>query len=125
MSPNPALGPKPKRVLLVDDNELIRRLRATILGNLGHEVIEAASLEEARALWNPKRFHLIIVDLKQDAERALQFCEELKQRWPDQLVAFLTPHTTYVHPNSCPDEVIPKEDGPAQLVRQVQQMLAA
>jgi CheY-like chemotaxis protein len=124
MNLSPADRPKDKRVLLVDDNELIRRLRATILGNLGHDVTQAETLEEAKNAWAPGRFHLVIVDLKNHVDEAMEFCDDLKKKWPDQLVAFLTPPTTDIEPNSCPDEVIPKEEGPAQFVRQVKELLA-
>jgi len=111
-----------KKILLVDDDHVVRGLRATILGNLGHDITEAVSLSDARSLWSPGLFNLVIVDVKQSLSEAIDFCEEIK-RVGKQVVAFLTPYTAYVPKGACPDDVIHKEDGPANFVREVQQLL--
>jgi len=117
-------GEAKKRVLLVDDEPQILRLRADILQRQGHEVETACSLEQARAVWRRGTYSLIIVDLRQQPKEALVFCEELKREDPDQLVAFLTAPMIYVPRNACPDDVIPKEDGPQEFVERVQALLA-
>lgn len=71
----------------------VHEFAAAILSNLGHEVTKAGTLEDGRAAWVPQRYDLVIVDLKRNLAEAMEFCEELKQRWPEQLVAFL-PRTT-------------------------------
>jgi len=115
---------KGKNILLVDDDGIVRGLRAKILGNLGHRITEADSLSKARSLWAPGVFNLVIVDVKHGLREALEFCEETK-RIANQLVALLTPYTAYVPANACADDVIHKEDGPAHFVREVQQLLSA
>jgi CheY-like chemotaxis protein len=111
-----------KKILLVDDDSVVRGLRARILGNLGHNITEADSLSTARSLWVPGAFNLVIVDVKHSLRDAIDFCEEVK-RAANQMVALLTPYTAYVPKDSCPDDVIHKEDGPANFVREVQQLL--
>ena len=113
-----------KKILLVDDDSVIRGLRARILGNLGHNITEADSLSRARSLWAPGAFNLVIVDVKHSLREAIEFCEDVK-RAANQVVAFLTPYTTYIPAAACPDDVIHKEDGPANFVREVQQLLGA
>jgi hypothetical protein len=55
---------------------------------------------------------------------AMEFCEEIKQADREQLIAFLTPMTTYVPRDSCSDDVIQKEEGPAYFVDRVQELFA-
>jgi len=113
-----------KKVLLVDDDPQILGLRAEILHLQGYEVQTAGSLDQARAAWQPAKYSLIVVDLRGQVQAAMEFCEEIKREHPDQLVAFLTAPMTYVPSNSCPDDVIPKERGPAEFVERVQALLA-
>ena len=116
--------PKGKTILLVDSNAKLRQLRAAILSNLGHIITQAGTLEEARDFWQPKQFHLLVVSVQNQLTAAMEFCEEIKQADPEQLVAFLTSLTTYVSRDSCPDDVIHKEEGPAHFVDKVQELLA-
>lgn len=117
-------GQAKKRVLLVDDEPQMLRLRKEILQRQGHEVETARTLDEARAAWQPAKYSLIVVDLRRQPEEALAFCEELKRQYPDQLVAFLTAPMVYVPRSACPDDVIPKEEGPQEFVERVQALLA-
>jgi len=117
-------GKEKKRVLLVDDEPQMLRLRTDILQRQGHDVDAARTLDEARAAWQPGKYSLIIVDLRKQPKQALAFCEELKREDPDQLVAFLTAPMIHVPRNACPDDVIPKEEGPQEFVERVQALLA-
>jgi len=117
-------GQATKKILLVDDEPTIRQLRLHILERQGHAVETAATLDEARAAWQPGKYSLIVVDLRRQVKEAMEFCEAIKQKHPDQLVAFLTGPMVYVPRNSCPDDVIPKEDGPEEFVQRVQELLA-
>jgi CheY-like chemotaxis protein len=51
------------RILVADDDDSIRRLLATHLASLGHEVLEAADGEEAAALAVRERPELALVDV--------------------------------------------------------------
>lgn len=53
------------RILLVDDEEPIRNMLTALLEGRGHQVVDAASAEEALERWEQaeKRFHLVISDL--------------------------------------------------------------
>ena len=124
MNSSSASSVKGKNILLVDDDGIVRGLRARILGNLGHRITVASSLSEARSLWAPGAFNLVVVDVKHGLDEAVEFCQDVK-RVSKQVVAFLTPYNSYVPANSCPDEVIHKEDGPANFVKEVQQLLRA
>lgn len=51
------------RILIVEDEEIIRQTLSKVLQRRGHTVAEAGSLGEARAL-NPAQFELVISDLR-------------------------------------------------------------
>lgn len=70
-------------------------------------------------------YDLIIVQIEFEREAALHFCDELKQSHPQMKVALLAHHTLYFPPNSCPDGVIVRQDGPIQFLQQVEQLVAA
>lgn len=59
------MAPKPKkkgRVLIVDDEEVIRRLLERHLGDSGWEAVTAADAFEALALLKRKPFDLVLLD---------------------------------------------------------------
>jgi CheY-like chemotaxis protein len=57
------VSPRRLRVLLVEDDELIREITAEMLANLGHSVIETASAEEALASLDRHTPDVMITDL--------------------------------------------------------------
>jgi CheY-like chemotaxis protein len=59
----PETGPKHGRVLLVDDEEIVRISTADMLSDLGYAVVEAASAEDALALYDKgERFDIVVTD---------------------------------------------------------------
>jgi len=52
-----------KKILIVDDEELIRELIKGILGNCQYELVEAGSGTKAQALCQANNFDLIISDV--------------------------------------------------------------
>lgn len=69
------------RVLLVDDNQLLRRLIARTLRGDGHEVLESSSAEEAEALaTEPDRIDLLILDVSLPGRSGLELIRILRAR---------------------------------------------
>lgn len=54
---------KGARVLLVEDEVLIRMATAEMLADLGHEVVEAGTIAEASALLSSEELHVMVTDL--------------------------------------------------------------
>ncbi len=94
-----------------------------ILVSHGFDTASARTIEEARHLWRPNTYALVLVNVQPDADAALEFCEELKERAPHQLVAMMSAHHVYVPPNTCPDDVIDPGEGPRRFVTQIKQLL--
>ncbi|MDQ3249895.1 MAG: response regulator transcription factor [Chloroflexota bacterium] len=71
---------KPKRILIVDDDEAIRGLLRDKLGRAGYAVMAAPSGHDALALMAEQGLpHLTIVDLNMPVMGGLEFCARLKQ----------------------------------------------
>jgi signal transduction histidine kinase/CheY-like chemotaxis protein len=103
-SPAPVAPPATKslagiRVLLVDDEELIRRPMARFLGKRGAEIKEAgdgqAALELLRAGLNP---HVIVADLRMPRMDGAAFYEQLQEEQPAlaERVLFLSGDITHL-----------------------------
>src|ERR1051325_1677209 len=55
---------RPARILVVEDNALNRLLLRDILALRGHQVAEAATVEEARILLGGQPFDLVLLDVQ-------------------------------------------------------------
>jgi two-component system OmpR family response regulator len=114
-----------QKILLLDDDPMLQKLRSTILQRNGFYVDTAAAIAEARALWRPNIYDLVLVDVKSDVRSALDFCEEIKSESREQLFVVLSQPPLYIPPESCADEVISKEEGPHHFVTRVRELLAS
>jgi DNA-binding response OmpR family regulator len=112
-----------KRVLLVDPDSTLRRLRAEVLRRAGYRVLPATNYEDALTRCTAGAYDLIAVSTNGDTSAGLEFCEEVRQRDPQQLVIMVSRPNEYVPRDACPDHVV--SEGPEELVEQVSAALAA
>jgi len=103
---------KKKKLLLVDANPGKRALRVKIMGKAGMEVDCASDAMAARVLWRANSYSLVLIDLRQDAESAAEFCAEIKTDRPRQAVAFLVGKPAYLSPSQQPE--LPIETAPSE-----------
>jgi PAS domain S-box-containing protein len=80
----------PLRVLLVEDNDLIRMSSADMLLELGHNVMEAGSAEEALSLLESNAFDIVVSDLGLPGMSGEDFCRGVRRRWPQIGIVFAT-----------------------------------
>ena len=66
---------------------------------------------------------LVIVDVGHFADPGLDFCEEVKSSNPHQKVLIHAEDRVFPVKSECPDDVIPKQDGPLTFVKAVERML--
>ena len=78
------------RILVVDDEENICKLLFDFLGEEGHEVIRAASGEEALELYRKTPFPLVITDIYLGEMNGLDLLKEIKETDPDSVVVMMT-----------------------------------
>jgi len=69
-----------RRILIVDNNDELRTMLERALGALGHEVQSTGQRSEALARNDLEGFDLIISDLTEDAESALEAISELQRK---------------------------------------------
>jgi PAS domain S-box-containing protein len=81
-SAQPTAGPGRLRVLAVDDDRLVLFNTTAMLEDLGHEVVEAASGEEAIAQLEKSAFDLLITDQAMPRMTGLQLLEIVRERFP-------------------------------------------
>ena len=79
-------------ILLVDDEENLRRTLALILRREGYEVETAATVAETRQCVDKSTFDLVFLDLKLPDANGLTLLPELRQRFPGMPVVILTAH---------------------------------
>src|SRR5262245_48247264 len=84
--------PAPLRLLIVDDDEVLRQALARRFGRLGMGVTTAASGEEALALAEAVRFHVALLDLHLPGMSGIEVLTQLRQLQPELEALMLTAH---------------------------------
>ena len=84
--------PAPARVLIVDDESLIRWSVAVTLAERGYEVVEAGDAAGARsAIRDPQgRFDVVLLDLRLPDSHDLTLLESIRRLSPDAQVILMT-----------------------------------
>jgi CheY-like chemotaxis protein len=118
-------------VLLVEDEDGVRRLVGTVLGNLGYTVLEAATPGEALALAAARTEHvaLIVTDIVLPGMHGRELAEELVRTWPRARVLYVSGYAEDAiveHGVLAPDlEFLPKPFTASDLGRKVREVLDA
>lgn len=84
------LDPSQFRVLVTDDEELIRTLLVDLMAKRGYEVASAASGEEAIGACRVKGFDLIFMDFRLGDMTGVVALREIRKYLPEVRVVFLT-----------------------------------
>ncbi len=82
--------PRPARVLIVDDNHLVRAPLEQLLRDAGHDVSGAGNLLEAMARWNEAPFDVVVTDVVMPEGSGPKMVGMLRQHAPDLPVIFMT-----------------------------------
>ena len=82
------------RLLVVDDEQSIRRLCCTVGEALGFACMEADSGESALALLEEQPAHMILTDMVMPKMSGLEFLEQVKKMLPRSEVAVMTGHSS-------------------------------
>lgn len=111
-----------KQILLVTREEL---LHDRVLESAGYGVTKVKNVAEARQVWKPAHFALVLIASLGISPDVEEFCEELKALYPPQSVALLTGWYTFVPKDSCPDATIPRTGSPENFVAKVNELIAS
>ena len=80
------------RLLVVDDEQTIRRLCMTVGESLGLVCLEAESADAAFALLDAQPVHMILTDMVMPNMSGIEFLEQVKRAFPRIEVAVMTGH---------------------------------
>src|ERR1700728_2149223 len=80
------------RLLIVDDEQTIRRLCSTVGESLGFTCLEAESGEAAVALLEEQPAHMVLTDMVMPHMTGIEFLEQVKRTYPRIEVAVMTGH---------------------------------
>ena len=82
---------RPSQILVVDDEEVVRRFVFRLLNSEGYRVFEASDLDEAmqvlKATHQP--LDLVILDVRMPVN-GVEFARRIHQHWPEQRVMFMS-----------------------------------
>lgn len=88
--PVPALAGK--RILVVDDVELVARTTAVLLETLGARAVTATSAREARARLEAETWELVLLDLEIPGVVGTALLDELRRRRPALPIVVVSGH---------------------------------
>ena len=79
-----------KRILIVDDEEPIRRLLAYMLGSHGYETVLASDAREARSRLDESTFALVLCDVNMPGESGMDLVRDILDRNPHIAAIMIT-----------------------------------
>ena len=83
-----------KKVLVVDDEENIRHMLATVLRSEGYDVTRAASAEEAEDLLRSQQYDVVLSDIRMPRVDGLELLDRIQQKYPDMVVVMMSAYGT-------------------------------
>jgi CheY-like chemotaxis protein len=112
-------------LLLVDDEELVRRTLGRGLERAGYRVLEAGNGEEGLGIMEREggQVALVVLDLSMPGMSGLEVLDQLRQMNPRPKVVLLTGYAAEPSQYAGADEVLQKPLRLGELVRRVRQLL--
>ncbi|MGH2730184.1 MAG: response regulator, partial [Actinomycetota bacterium] len=78
------------QILIVDDEEPIRRMLARLLETHGYPTLTAADVEEARSRLDEQEFSLILADMSMPGGSGLDLLTHVRQNRPETAIIMVT-----------------------------------
>jgi two-component system, cell cycle sensor histidine kinase and response regulator CckA len=97
----PAGPPGGYTILVVDDEEAVRRLACRMLTWTGYQAMEARHGREALSTIQQHQgpIHLVLTDIKMPGMTGRELGREIQNRWPDKPVLYMSGFATEVFQN--------------------------
>jgi CheY-like chemotaxis protein len=89
-----------KRILLVEDERVMRELIRDLLAQNDHTVVEANNGAEAYALFTKSRYDLVMTDLLMPFVNGDELAVRIRQLEPQQPILMMTGHDIRCRPGS-------------------------
>ncbi|MBW2169560.1 MAG: response regulator, partial [Deltaproteobacteria bacterium] len=87
---SPIANPKPPRLLVVDDDEQIRRMLDRMLARDGYAVTLAADGTQARKCLEKQAFDLVLCDVNMPGESGIDLSRHIATRYADTAIIHIT-----------------------------------
>jgi len=78
------------RILVVDDEQLVRDLTSEVLRRSGYDVVSSASAHDALELLESDSFDLVVTDVVMPGFSGVELLNEINDRQPDLPVLLIT-----------------------------------
>lgn len=78
------------KILVVEDEAMMRNLLLKILESEGYKVVLASSAQEALEKLDQDKFDLLLSDVKMPGMNGFELLEKAKSRWADMAVIVMT-----------------------------------
>ncbi|MEX0821494.1 MAG: ATP-binding protein [Rhodothermales bacterium] len=111
------------RILIVDDEEMVRNILVKLLSLKGHDVVSVGSASEALATLDGEVFDIVFTDLGMPEMNGRQLAHAIRQQFSDLPIVLLTGDTETGEPGEDVDVVLSKPFKVAQLQNTIQQLL--
>jgi signal transduction histidine kinase len=113
------------RVLVVDDEAMVRSILVKLLSLKGHEVTPAASASEALSALERSTFDVVFTDLGMPEMNGRQLANAIRQRYRELPIVLLSGDTNIGEPGEDVDVVLAKPFKIAQLESTIQKLIRA
>ncbi len=113
----------PARVLIVDDEEMVRNILVKLLSLKGHEVTPVGSASEALSILEQRVFDVVFTDLGMPEMNGRQLAHEIRQTYDKLPVVLLSGDTEIGEPGDDVDVVLSKPFKIADLETTIQKLL--
>jgi DNA-binding response OmpR family regulator len=91
------------RLLIVDDEEMMRDILSQTLASAGFEAIMASSAEEALEIMHKDPMWILFVDLKLPGKNGTEFCRIVRDEWPMAILFAITGYSSLFELTDCRD----------------------
>ncbi|MBP1627272.1 MAG: response regulator containing a CheY-like receiver domain and an domain [Holophagaceae bacterium] len=88
--PLPGQEPRDFRILVVDDQEIVRVMLMKILQRNGFETLEAASAQDTLAILDRERVDLILSDIKMPGMNGIELVKAIQSRIPETSIVMVS-----------------------------------
>jgi NtrC-family two-component system response regulator AlgB len=82
------------KLLLIDDEASLRRTLHVVLESMGHEIVEAATSDQALRRISEDRFDLALLDLRLGHDRGLELMPQLLRTAPHMAIVVMTAYAS-------------------------------
>jgi DNA-binding NtrC family response regulator len=81
-------------ILIVDDEEVLQDVLTVLIRKEGHRTLSAYSGEEAIEVLEREDVDLVLLDMMLPGMHGMQVLQEIRRRWPDQVVIVVTAYSS-------------------------------